>query len=79
MNKIIEIFNKLYLWQISIIISVFLLVLGFTGDIPYVDIELRPGRSRDAITGGVIFFLLGINLKFMLMIIESQNGNHKGE
>lgn len=79
MNKIIEIFNKLYLWQISIIISVFLLVLGFTGDIPYVDIELRPGRSRDAITGGVIFFLLGINLKFMLMIIERQNGNHKGE
>ena len=79
MNEFLKIFEKLYLWQVSIIISLFLIVLGFTGDIPFVDIELRPGRSEQAITGGTIFFLLGINLKLMMMLIERKNGNHKGE
>ena len=79
MNEIMKWLSKLYLWQISIVIALFLLVLGFTGDIPYVDIELRPGRSQQAITGGTIFFLLGINLKLMMMLIERKNGNHKGE
>jgi hypothetical protein len=76
MKEFIKIFEKLYLWQITIIVSLFLIVLGFTGDIPYIDVELRAGRSVMAINAGIVFFLLGINLKLMMMMIEKKDGKN---
>ena len=72
MRELFKIFEKLYLWQITIVIALFLLVLGFTGDTPYIDVELRDGRSEMAISDGVLFFLLGIILRMVLMLVEKQ-------
>ena len=73
MNEFIKIFEKLYLWQFSIIIAFFLLVLGFTGGIPFTEIELHEGQGNKAVTGGMIFFLLGVNLKLMMMLIDKES------
>ena len=74
MNDLFKIFNKLRLWQISIVISILLLTLTFTGGVPFTDINLREGESNQAISGGVVFFLLGVILKLIDMLLEKHNG-----
>lgn len=73
----LKVLSKFGLWQFAILISIFLLILGFVGEIPFTGIEVKEGRSLQAITAGVIFFLLGINLKLTLMLVERDD--HKGE
>ncbi len=70
MYMVIKVVRSLYLWQISILVAIFLLFLGFTGSIPYTDITIEAGHSDQAIVGGALFFLLSVNIKLMSMLIE---------
>lgn len=70
MYKSIRVLRQLYIWQLTLIVGVSLLLLGFTGAIPFSDITLEPGLSEKAIGTGILFFMLGINIKLMSMLIE---------
>lgn len=75
MKQVVKVFKGLYIWEISIIVALLLMVAGFTGEIPFLDMELEPGMDQQAITSGAIFFLVGINLKLVSMLIEKRAKN----
>lgn len=70
LDQLIAITSKLCLWQISIIVGIVLLTLGFTGEIPYTEIDLRAGRSVMAIKAGVFFFVIGVTVKLLLTFTD---------
>ena len=62
--------TKVHLWQISVTVSLLLLSLGFTGSIPFLDVDLTVGQEYLAIDTGVTFFFMGVVLKAMKMFTE---------
>ncbi len=64
-DSIITLLNKLYLWQISAVISVFSLGFGFTGKGLLTGMEIQPGMENVAIGVGIFFFILACILRFI--------------
>ncbi len=60
-----EILSKLHIWQFALVMSVILLYLGFTGDIPFTDDDLRDGKGTLAIIVGVGFFIAACALRYI--------------
>ena len=68
--------EKLYLWQFSLLVSLALMALGFTGDIPFTDVALREGKETMAILAGVAFFGLTVVLRYIpVPDARRRNGN----
>ena len=65
MEKTIDILKSLKLWHFSLLGSAILLFLGFTGNVPFLDIELRDGIDMLAIGVGVGFFVSGCVLIYV--------------
>ena len=65
MDKVIELANSLKLWQFSLLVSITLLLLGFTGGVPFTELELRDGEGQAAIIAGVVFFIATCVLKYI--------------
>ena len=64
-DQVTELFSKLYLWQFSLIVSLALLSLGFTGNLPFSEQELNDGQENMAIFVAVVFFIATCVLKYM--------------
>lgn len=65
METVTKVLAKLKVWQFSLFISVALLALGFTGEIPFTDSELRAGKSTEAIYAGIAFFIGTVLLLYL--------------
>ena len=70
LEQLIGLLDKISLWQLSITVSLLLLTLGFTGSIPFLDVDLTVGQEYLAIDTAMTFFFMGVVLKAMKMFTE---------
>ena len=58
MTKLARLLHLVKLWHLVMMAGVALFALGYTGGIPFTDIELRDGNGQRAIcTGGALFLI----------------------
>lgn len=65
MDQLQAILEKFKLWQISLVLSILLLTLGYTGEIRIFDKHILEGYEEYAIWGGLIFFILAAILRYI--------------
>lgn len=52
--------RQVKLWQLVMLVSIALMALGFTGEVPFTDIDLRDGRGQRAICMGGALFMVSL-------------------
>lgn len=65
MNELLNILNKIKFWQLTFLVAVILLGLGFTGGAILFDTQVLEGKENSAIYGGFGTLLLSIVLRFI--------------
>ena len=76
MNDALAILDKLYLWQVTLFLSLILLMLGFTGE-GITGIEITEGKEDLAIVAGLAFMAVSVLLKYVPPPERRRNGRPK--
>ena len=64
MSEVISILDKLYLWQVTMVSSIAMLILGFTGQ-GVTGFEIIEGKENLAIMAGMGFMAVSILLRYL--------------
>lgn len=79
MSHFIQMASTFKLWQVSLLICCVLFFLGFTGSIPFTDVELRDGKGKLAIQLGAAFFVFTCGLKYLPPPTERKTMENENE
>lgn len=60
-----SLYNKIKFWQITTVIAIALLGLGFTGNAIFIDTEVLEGKENAAIYGGFATLIASIILRYV--------------